>query len=370
MATGSKRLRGKSWQLRVHAASGVYLSRTLGPEGGKPLPAKTADRELRTLIDEAENANPARRGQTVASVLAAYVMAKASKWSAATLVEHKRIIDQRLVPRLGDVPLAVLAREPERIDQAYALLRARLAEASLERTHVVLRAALQLAVKRGWVPFNPADRAERPTAEAIEPTAPSVADVATFLATLDEHDQAMATLVRLDANTGARRGELCALRWSAIDLDRGEVTISRALAAGIVEQSTKTRRTRKVALGPHTLEVVRSWRLAQAERALACGTRLTPGSFVFSTDPPYDKPWWPSSVSRRLRLLRDRHGLPAVTLLALRHFVATTLLDQGESVITTAGRLGHNPSMTHDVYGARVTASDQRAADLLDSLLG
>jgi integrase len=57
----------------------------------------------------------------------------------------------------------------------------------------------------------------------------------------------------LAALTGMRRGELCALRWSDVNLDVGVLDVSRSLVVapgGLAEKSTKTDRSRKVALDP------------------------------------------------------------------------------------------------------------------------
>lgn len=53
----------------------------------------------------------------------------------------------------------------------------------------------------------------------------------------------MATFLGLAGVTGARRGQLCALRWSDVDLDTGAATIHRGLVHGdgeVVERGTKT----------------------------------------------------------------------------------------------------------------------------------
>jgi integrase len=55
----------------------------------------------------------------------------------------------------------------------------------------------------------------------------------------------------LAALTGMRRGELCALRWSDVDLERGELDVSRSVViavGGLAEKTTKTNRSRRVAL--------------------------------------------------------------------------------------------------------------------------
>ncbi len=57
--------------------------------------------------------------------------------------------------------------------------------------------------------------------------------------------------MRLALATGARRGELLALRWTDIDFERATLTIRGALTqtkGGVAEKGTKTDRVRGVAL--------------------------------------------------------------------------------------------------------------------------
>jgi integrase len=70
-------------------------------------------------------------------------------------------------------------------------------------------------------------------------------------------------LVRLAADSGARRGELAALRLS--DLDGRVLTIEQSLSAGVLG-STKSGRTRRVTLGSGTAEMIRRHFQAWAAR--------------------------------------------------------------------------------------------------------
>ncbi|HEV2782594.1 MAG TPA: hypothetical protein VGX25_24640 [Actinophytocola sp.] len=87
--------------------------------------------------------------------------------------------------------------------------------------------------------------------------------------------------------TGARRGELCALRWNDIDFAPGEETtwIARAIKKskkkGWVEGPTKTHQQRRVALDPETVLVLGDLRERVKVRAKALGADLAEDAFVF-----------------------------------------------------------------------------------------
>jgi integrase len=79
----------------------------------------------------------------------------------------------------------------------------------------------------------------------------------------DAIDPVIACATALAALTGARRGELVALKWSDIDLVIGRVRIARSLTVANGEQhtgSTKTHAVRELALDPVAVEVLkRRW---------------------------------------------------------------------------------------------------------------
>ena len=154
---------------------------------------------------------------------------------------------------------------------------------------------------------------------------------------------------------------------------RRGVAISRTVVAstsGLVEKPTKTHQLRRVAIGESTAAVLRAHRSRCVEIAVQCEVPLGDDAFVFSSDAEGCRCWHPDSASRRFRQLADRLGLRRVRLHDLRHYVASQLLAGGVDVRTVAGRLGHrDASTTLNVYSHFLPEADQRAADLLASLL-
>jgi integrase len=119
--------------------------------------------------------------------------------------------------------------------------------------------------------------------------APAVEDAARLLSVALAEDRELGLFLRLAVVLGARRGELCAVRWYDVDLDQGEVLIAggivRVPGESLVDKATKTHAKRRVAVGADTAELLRAHRLAQAKDALACGTTLAADTYVFSHAP-------------------------------------------------------------------------------------
>jgi integrase len=108
----------------------------------------------------------------------------------------------------------------------------------------------------------------------------------------------------LAATTGARRGEICAIRRSRIDWNEQTLLISRTIVkhnGKKLEGPTKNRKLRTVAVDARVLDVMRE-RLAETERvADAVGCELDADPYVFSVSPSGDDPWDPGHSDAVLR---------------------------------------------------------------------
>ena len=124
-----------------------------------------------------------------------------------------------------------------------------------------------------WVGSNPVLLVDAPAARAPDPRPPSSEEAARIVEEAFE-DPDWGTLVWLAMTTGARRGELCALRWSHVDLDRGVITIRRALtrfAGELTEKDTKTHQQRRLALDQESIALLTEHWQRCRERAAALG---------------------------------------------------------------------------------------------------
>jgi len=184
--------------------------------------------------------------------------------------------------------------------------------------------------------------------------------------------------------TGARRGELCALRWSNFQIRHIEPAEHDCIATGcpavlVIRRAigecggkrwakdTKTHQRRHLALDPDTIAVLLTHRAARCrEDAGNLNTRLTDDCFIFAADPDGRWPCPPSSISQRHRRCAQYLGIDTM-LKNLRHYSATELITAGVDIRTVAGRLGHSGggTTTLKVYAAWVAAADQQASTVL-----
>ena len=243
------------------------------------------------------------------------------------------------------------------------------APATIRRVHGIVRRALTQGVRWGWISHNPAIDASPPRVSVKELMPPTPEQLVQLFSVADETDPALATFILLAASTGARRGELIALRWSDVDLDRGVLTIERGIVLAdreLIEQGTKTHQSRRVTLDVDTVTALWAHRQRAEDVAQAAGTEISRRSFVFSHEVDASAPWRPDSTTRALRMLCEKAGVSGIRLHDLRHYVATRLLASGIDVRTVAGRLGHrNPATTLNVYAHFVPEADEEVASAL-----
>lgn len=372
---GHIRKKGTSWQACVKATDpSTGRARQLTATRRTKAEAEAA---LVRLLAQAGRADHAGSNATMAELLTAWQDVQSTRWSPSTIRNTRELVARHVLPRFGRTLVRKLRTAD--LDIFYADLvrgttgRKAISATSVQRVHTVIRSALNQAVKWEWILDNPAARATLPRAEVHEIVPPEPADVVRLVEAATDDDPDYGAWLHMAAATGARRGEVCALRWRDIDLDAGTVRIARAISIGdeIVEKETKTRSRRRIQLDAGTVEVLRAHRRRCAERALACGVPLEPDAYIWSLEVDGSAPWRPDLPTHRWVRLRKRLGLGNVRLHDLRHFHASTLLDAGVGLTTVAGRLGHagGGRTTLTVYGHMLQPADRVAADLVAETL-
>ena len=162
-----------------------------------------------------------------------------------------------------------------------------------------------------------------------------------------------------------RRGELSGLRRDRLRLDRNELVVDDA-GGTVVEKQTKTRSRRVVSLDEATAELLRQHIAEMDARAELCGTEVAANGFVFSLDPTCATPFRPELMTRRMRNLRKEHGLTDgsfdATILALRKWTTSELMDAGFNPAAVSGRQGHTVQVMLHHYSTRRQSADKAAA--------
>jgi len=254
------------------------------------------------------------------------------------------------------------------------LLAKGLAPASVQSVRRTLRAALNAHPR---LKFNIAKAAAGPRAPR-----PAVAkgklwthgQARRFLSHADAHDVDLAVLVRLALDTGARLGELLALRWSDIDPAGQVVATTRTVSAERMPggeaklrfDSPKSGKPRKIDVDASTMEALGRLRDRQAAEPVADVAQLVfrrPTTLGF-------QPWRPDSTTHTFQRLAKAAGVPVVPFHYLRHACASWLLEAGLDVVSVSEGLGHwSPDLTLRVYSHALPGRQRELARAIGAAL-
>ncbi|MCG8917381.1 tyrosine-type recombinase/integrase [Actinokineospora sp. PR83] len=166
--------------------------------------------------------------------------------------------------------------------------------------------------------------------------------------------------------TGARRGEICAMRWDLLDFDKSVITIRTSVAqknSKTWEKDTKAHQQRRIALDETTVAILQGYKQHCVSQAKSVGATLDLKGRIFSPDIRHSQWIKPSTVTQRYRRMCARLGWD-MHIHQLRHYSATELISAGVDIRTVASRLGHGGggTTTLKVYAAWSAEADQRAA--------
>lgn len=288
-----------------------------------------------------------------------------------TFAMYEQNVKAHVLPALGAVQLRALTAP--RLNAFYGELLSQgrrdgkggLSTRTVRIVHVLLHRALRDAVRWGLTERNVAELADPPAVKSKEAAVWTPEQVRAFLASTA--DDRLAALWRLAAATGMRRGEVCGLRWSDVDLGAGQLRVAQTLVEvnyqlQFSEPKTKAGR-RTLALDPATVTALRGHRKRQLEERLGWGPlwKGTVADLVFVKED--GSPIHPERLTRWFDARVTKANLPRVTFHGLRHSYVTMLLRGGQPLRAVSARVGHaSANVTNAVYSHVLPGDDEQAA--------
>lgn len=374
MSSGHIRRRGKSsWRIKYDLPRDPETGDrriAYATVRGKRTDAEKELRRLLHAIDRGAHIDPSTA--TVSEYLDQWLNETCPRTVAPKALERYRgLVEQQIKPHLGKVTLQKL--RPSNVDKwLKAMGLTDLSVTTIRHAHATLRTALNHAVSIEIVDRNVAAAVKPPVPQRKSINILTAGEIADTLKKLNGHS--IYPMAVLAIGTGARRGEIAALRWSDVDLDGARITIQRSLEEtkdGMSIKAPKTRAGRRaISLPAFAVAALRNHRRQTLELRLKLGIgQLPEDAPVFATlDGDHLMPHILSNRWRRA--VRDRK-LPKVTFHALRHSHASALISAGLDVVSVSRRLGHaSPALTLNVYAHLFRDSDDRAAEAIEAAFG
>lgn len=162
------------------------------------------------------------------------------------------------------------------------------------------------------------------------------------------------TLLRLISYTGMRKSEALALTWNDICLNKGDLTINKAIGRGknakLYKKSTKTGRSRIIKIDSSTIEILGEWKKQQEQLYSPLGFNTsTKDQLIFSNKAnTYIQP---GQVQKWMYSVQNEYSLKHVSPHGLRHSHCSLLFEAGASIKEVQDRLGHSDvKTTLDIY--------------------
>jgi integrase len=292
--------------------------------------------------------------------------------SPRTIDEYQRRYQHDIQPTLGNVRVSKVTTKML-TDLYGAHQRRGIAPASVHKIHATISSMMSQACRWGWRDSNPAEWADPPPIERQVPTVPTPVEVLALIkgakaSRRPEHGE----VFYFAATTGARRGEICALRRRHIDWENKALTIERAIVkrnGKKIDRPTKNRRRRVVAVDDRVLTLLSDRTEEVEEWARATGVEVVDDPYVFSLSPTGAEPWDPDTITQYFARLRSRLDLDHLEFKGLRRFMDTYGQELGFSLAQVAMRAGHDPEVAARHYTGRVTQTDRDLADAIARLL-
>lgn len=315
-----------------------------------------------------------------------YLLERLAQWetgkkiSQKTAERYRELINNQIIPHLGNKQLQKLKAID--IEAWHNILiaggrkdgKGGIGARTIGHAHRVLSKALKEAARFDLVTRNVAS-AERP---------PKI-DGENEVQIVEQHrfDELLTKLrgrviypkVVLSLFAGLRRGELLALRWRHVDLDRKVLQVREALeetkADGVQLKAPKSKAGRRdISLPDIVVDALREYRRTQLElrMRLGLGKVSDEEDLLFPTlEGALPSP---RAFSAEWADVAASIGMPDITFHALRHTHASQLIDADVDVVTIAKRLGHSgPNITLNVYAHLFRDSDDKAAQAINDAL-
>jgi integrase len=246
---------------------------------------------------------------------------------------------------------------------------AKLSHRSIRNVRAVLRAALNRALRFGYVTRNVATLVDVPGEVTFQPEPIDEDQAKHLIAATKSHR--FEVLFRFALGLGLRKGEILGLRWEDVDFAAATMKITGSLQRqrGKLERSaTKTDASvRTIALPPTLLAMLHTHREQQEERR-AVADRRTDSGLVFTSS--VGTAIEPSDLSRAFKQVLKRTGLPErLRFHDLRHACATMLIVMGVHPRVVMEILGHSQiGTTMNIYAHVLPRVQRDAVTGLDTL--
>jgi len=241
---------------------------------------------------------------------------------------------------------------------------------SVWKHNVIIRGALEEAMKKNLIPYNPADRATLPRKKKYTGKAYTASQVDDLLEVISK--EPMKPAMVLGVFYGLRRSEVLGLRWRDIDFKEGTIhirnTVVKMKTLVEAEQTKSDASKRTMYIIPETKEYLLSVKRRQTENRLLMGSSYHVSDHVCTWDD--GSSFTTDYISKRFVAILANNNLPRIRFHDLRDTAGSLLFERGLSAKQVQEFLGHeNVSTTLNMYVHLSVEGKKEAASVMGNLL-
>ena len=308
--------------------------------------------------------------------IGAWLQQKKNSVDVITFQGYQSYYEKHIKPWFGEhsKPLGRISAQDL---QAYYNAKAKPADGSqglsgstLHKHHVIIDGALQDAVKKRVIQYNPASAVSLPKSEKYTGSFLTVDQIGELLEAVK--GSVLEGIVTVTVFYGLRRSEAVGLKWNAVNFETGTFTIQSTVVrfSDVVEKNTTKNKASKrtYPMTPEIKTLFHSIQAKQDDARKLMGNCYVDSGYVFTW--PDGRMLTPDYVTSKFGKILKENNLPHVRFHDLRHTTASLLISKGYDLKRVSEWLGHsNISTTANVYGHLVFEAKIDTADTLSELI-
>ena len=294
-----------------------------------------------------------------------------------TFSSYTQMVKKKIVPYFRDTGLTLGSIQAKHIQSFYLYELKSVSASTVIHEHANIHKALKYAVKMDLIPFNPADKVERPKKQKYIADYYRLDELEKLFEVTKDHPYSL--LIQMTAFYGLRRSEALGLKWDAIDFERNTITIRHIVTEAevdgksviISEDRAKTKSSlRSLPLVGHFREKLLELKEQQKENKRVCGNCYSYDYDGYIFVDAMGTIFNPNAVTENFRKILKRNGLRHIRFHDLRHSCASLLLANDVPMKLIQEWLGHSDiSTTANIYSHLDYKSKITSANVMDNVL-
>ena len=304
--------------------------------------------------------------KTIREIAAAWKEYKRPYVKQSTMAAYVLILENHILPTFGEDNSL-----PEQSVQAFVLhkIESGLSTKSVKDILIVLKMVMKFGVKKEWMTYYEWDIKYPPSSENKVLDVLSVTNHRKILNHIQSHFTFMGLGIYISLSTGLRIGEICALKWSDINVTDGILTVNRTIERIYIIEGEK-KHTELVINTPKTKNSCREIPMNKELLGMLKPLKkvVNEDYFILTND---ERPTEPRTYHNYYKRLMEKLDIPKLKYHGLRHSFATRCIEVGCDYKTVSVLLGHsNISTTLNLYVHPNMEQKKRCIDKVFKSLG